>query len=279
MRSQVRKKSIFLGLIFLLALATACCVHQNPFFGAHTLRKAKKSVVKIDGLTTVSFTMTSSVAKHEASLEMRSTASGSIVKHYKDLSVVLTAAHVCGLMDDQARAIMESFMGPNSRFVEMKSKTKLRIHDVEGRIFDAIQVYAQKRTDTCVIVTKRIPQNALEVASKEVEIGEEVFNIGLPHGIWSPNFIPMFDGRYLGHFYFKDNRSKSSCYSIPGARGQSGSPIFNSFGQVVGMVHSVYHRYNHLSLSSTTEQIRSVLNYGVKKVESQYERYKKALRY
>jgi len=279
MRLQVSKKSVFLSLLFSLALVTACCVHQNPFFGSHTLRKAKKSVVKIDGLTSVNFTVTSTSVKHQASLEMRSTASGSIVKHYGDLSIILTAAHVCGLMDDQAQAIMESFIGPTKDFIEMKVKTKLRIHDIEGRIYDAIQIYAQKRTDTCVIATKKIPQTALDVADKEVDIGEEVFNIGLPNGIWSPNFIPMFDGRYLGHFYSKYDRAESSCYSIPGARGQSGSPIFNSYGQVVGMIHSVYNRYNHLSLSSTTQQIRSVLNYGMKKVESQYERYVKILRY
>ena len=279
MRLQKSKKLIISAFLFSFALVTACCVHQNPFFGSHTLRKAKKSVVKIEGLTTVKFTKTSSNSISEASLELRTTASGAIVKHYKDLTIILTAAHVCGLMGDQQLTMIKSFVNPGEKLISLAIDTKLQIFEVEGRTFNAIQIYAQRRTDTCVIATNKISQNALDIAGKEAEIGEEVFNIGLPNGIWSPNFIPMFDGRYLGQIYFRPSRAKASVYSVPGAPGQSGSPIMNSYGQVVGMIHSVYRRYNHLSLSSTSEQIRSVLNYGMKKVESQYEKYKKALRY
>jgi len=43
------------------------------------------------------------------------------------------------------------------------------------------------------------------------------------------------------------------------------------------MIHSVYRRYNHLSLSSTLKQIKSVIDFGTKQVENDYKKYKKSL--
>ena len=50
------QKVILICLMVALPFFASCCVHsqnQNPFFGSHTLRKAKKSVVKIDCHTTI----------------------------------------------------------------------------------------------------------------------------------------------------------------------------------------------------------------------------------
>ena len=279
MRWRTNKKTFFFSFLLSFVFLGSCCVHQNqnPFFGSHTLRKAKKAVIKIDGFTTIKLTTTSTTKISQISLKFRTVASGSIVKHHKGLSMILTAAHVCGFVYKQQISIFKNFVGPNEKVSKIKIDTQLMATDIEGRIFSARQVHLQKRSDTCIIVTNRIPQNALDIASNEVEIGEEVFNIGLPNGIWAPNFIPMFDGRYLGHFYFSYDRSKISCYSIPTAPGQSGSPIINSQGQVIGMIHSVYRRYNHLSLASTLEQIQGVIDFGVKQVENDYKKYKKSL--
>ena len=260
-------------------MLAACCVHsqhQNPFFGAHTLRKAKKSVVKIDGKTSIKFTSTSTSIPY-ISIDFRSTASGSVIKHYKDLTMILTAAHVCGVVYDQQLRMFSSVIGSDYKTKRIDISTKLTVSDIEGRVFDAIQIFAKKRSDTCVIITKRIPQTTLKIALQEPDIGEKAYNIGLPHGIWGINFIPIFDGRFLGHFYTKNDRGKNACYSIPGAAGQSGSPIINSFGDVTGMIHSVYRRYNHLSLSSTLEQIKYVVDQGSKRLESRYKKYYKSL--
>lgn len=271
-------KIIFISLIATLPFFASCCVHhqnQNPFFGAHTLRKAKTSVVKINGHTSIEMITTSTAS--EFSMDYRITASGAIINHYKDISVILTAAHVCGLLYDQQLSMFDDLVGPEEYIKAIKVNTTLSVTDVEGRTFDALQIYAQKRSDTCIMITKRIPQIALELALEEPAIGEKAWNIGLPHGIWAPNFIPMFDGRFIGHHHFRFDRSKISCYSIPAAPGQSGSPIINSFGQVTGMIHSVYKRYNHLSLSSTLEQIKHVSKQGMMRLESGYKKYYKDL--
>tara|TARA_R110002020_G_scaffold47280_3_gene134532 strand:+ start:1196 stop:2035 length:840 start_codon:yes stop_codon:yes gene_type:complete len=272
--------NIRIFIISLAALFTACCVHsqhQNPFFGAHTLRKAKKSIVKIEGRTSIGITSTSTTVPH-LSLEFNSTASGSIIEHYKDLTMILTAAHVCGVVYEQQLGIFKHFVGSKSKITKIDVFTKLSVSDIKGRTFNAIQLFAVKKTDTCVIVTKRIPHRSLDISPQEPDIGEKAYNIGIPHGIWAPNFIPIFDGRFLGHFYVKNGRgNKSSCYSIPGAAGQSGSPVINSFGQVTGMIHSVYRRYNHLSLSSTLEQIKHVISRGQNRLDSKYQKYYKLL--
>jgi len=37
--------------------------------------------------------------------------------------------------------------------------------------------------------------------------------------------------------------------------GSSGSPIMNQRGELIGMIHSVYRSYNHLSLSPTYKDL------------------------
>ena len=268
------QKAILVCLMVALPLFASCCVHsqhQNPFFGSHTLRKAKKAVVKIDGHTSIEMITTSTTS--EFSMDFRTTASGAIINHHKEVSIILTAAHVCGLIYEQQISMFDDLVGPEEHIKAIKVTTTLSVTDVEGRTFEALQIYAQKRSDTCIMITKHIPQTALELAMIEPEIGEKVWNIGLPHGIWAPNFIPMFDGRFIGHYHFRLDRSKISCYSIPAAPGQSGSPIINSFGQVTGMIHSVYRRYNHLALSSTLKQIKHISKQGMMRLESGYKKY------
>ena len=44
-------------------------------------------------------------------------------------------------------------------------------------------------------------------------------------------------------------------YSVPAAGGSSGSGVFNAHGELVGLIHSVFVRFNNLSLSPTYDQL------------------------
>ena len=100
-KDAVARFSVILTMLFVF---TACssCVTVSHFFGEGNLfRNKRRSFVKINTLTRLAIIKTSSTAPDKVvedyRLEMSSTASGVIVGHYNDITLVATSAHVCSM--------------------------------------------------------------------------------------------------------------------------------------------------------------------------------------
>ena len=94
----------FSVVLSMLLIFTACssCVTVSQFFGEGNLfRNKRRSFIKINTLTKIAVIRTSSTSPQKViedyRLEMSSTASGVIVGHYNDISLVATSAHVCSM--------------------------------------------------------------------------------------------------------------------------------------------------------------------------------------
>jgi hypothetical protein len=75
------------------------------------------------------------------------------------------------------------------------------------------------------------------------------------------NIVPAFQGLFFGEdLYFG-----KSFYSIPTIGGSSGSPILDSKGELIGMIHSVHYKFHHLAVSISYTELWNFL----KSVESQ----------
>ena len=75
------------------------------------------------------------------------------------------------------------------------------------------------------------------------KIGQEIFYIGAPKGIFHPPTVPMFKGIYSG----KINDSASMA-TFPATGGSSGSAVLNDKYKIIGVVFAANREFHHITL-------------------------------
>ena len=208
----------------------------------------------------------------EFSTFYRTTGSGSIVKHNKRTSFILTAAHVCTVAyESQIKSIFPFY----DKYKYKVSKRRLsELYDVTGKRHPAIPLVWNVRYDICIMVAPKINQRALSLAYDEPYLGEKVYYMGFPRSLGGGKFVPAFEGFYLGTMPISNrDRGAVAGYSVPIAPGSSGSSVLNIFGDIVGMVHSYYPVFENIGLSATHRQLKDLFE----KAEKTYEKRRKKL--
>jgi S1-C subfamily serine protease len=176
------------------------------------------------------------------SYELLSMGSGAIVL-YDNKKTVLTAAHVCKQMK------FELFLQKE------KGDFYLKAIDRNDKEYIIKIIKYDTETDLCLLesTSGQFEAGYIKISPKKPEYGELTYNLAGPMGIIRGEMVPIFEGRFFG------NSEGSAFYSTPAIGGSSGSPILNSKGELVGMIHSVHFRFHHVSLSATYEQLWNFL--------------------
>ena len=184
--------------------------------------------------------------------------SGSIVKHKDKVSFILTAAHVCTLAyEAQIKSIFPFYQ---KRTHKIMWQSVLDFHDIDGKKHGAIPLVWSTAYDTCIMVTPRIDAPSLKLSFRPPTPGEKIYYMGFPRGIGGGKFIPTFSGYYIGMKTLSDweARGKAAGYSIPIAPGSSGSAVLNINGDIIGMLHAYYARFDNIGLSATHNQLKEL---------------------
>jgi len=92
-------------------------------------------------------------------------------------------------------------------------------------------------------------------------IGDKVFNLAAPAGIFGKGMVPILEGYYSGTL------GEAAIYSILATGGSSGSPVFNYKGQLVGMIHSVYRAFPALSRGPNYDVLKSFVESTIQEHE------------
>tara|TARA_A100001515_G_scaffold44747_1_gene35159 strand:- start:987 stop:1784 length:798 start_codon:yes stop_codon:yes gene_type:complete len=222
----MRIKLLLLIIVFLLSFILNSCASQTTILT--NIRTARKAFVKVETWVGVCNEEKQTCIEPE----VFSVGSGSVVL-YGNKKVVLTAAHVCNLGEFEKRIKSQG------------GHVFLKIIDREGKSRHASILKSNKDVDVCLLKSKNLDLPHIPMSTKRPEYGEKVYNIASPMGISDGNMVPLFTGHFFG------NTQGHAHYSIPTVGGASGSPILNSKGELVGMIHSVHYRFHHISLSAT----------------------------
>jgi S1-C subfamily serine protease len=235
-------KKIFL---FFFVLTLNSCAYSNmqtldPV--QNLLKTAKKSFVKIEVAVWNLECIDTKDGEKECTKEKLGGAwgSGSVVK-YKGKKHILTVAHIC----------------ESERLSAMASLTQQKIiYDFSVTVeandwnsYSAIPIKINHESDICLMSVEDIGAPYLKMSNKKPTYGEKIYTVASPGGLAINGMVPTFEGRFLG---INDGRA---FYSVPAMGGSSGSPLINKKGEVVGVTHSVYAYFHHVTVSTTFKEL------------------------
>jgi len=268
-------KFVLLIMMFLTFVGCSSCVNSSYLFGPSNLfRDKRRSFIKIDAYKNILLSNTSSTSEEEYEIDLRTTASGAIIGHDRELTLVATSAHVCSIRTkSQINYFVPNYSNFDSSWILIE-KSSFILNDYKGNTYRAIVLKQDHASDICILVTTSISLPKIKISRGKPLIGAKYYNIAAPMGVWDPKAIPLFEGFYLGAINTHHNSNLSYMFSIPATGGSSGSPIINSYGELMGVIHSSYRGFNHLSLATTNNQVCFLYRGAMRKLLKDYKQYK-----
>ena len=237
----------YLKILILLILVTTLnsCIYSNMQSIDQTetlLKRAKRSFVKIEVAVWGVECIELENEQKECIKEKIAGAwgSGSIVK-YKGKKHILTVAHIC---ESERLNMMAAMTGQKLHY---DFSATVEANDWQSHNIKPIKI--DHENDICVMSIDNVDAPFLKISNKRPSYGEKIYTVASPGGLAKNGMVPNFEGRFLG---INDGRA---FYSVPAMGGSSGSPLINRKGEVIGVTHSVYAYFHHVTVSTTFEEL------------------------
>jgi len=218
-------------LLVLLAILTQKSMAQNL---ADLFEQNKHSVVTIY----VSESMNTGTGDPRTFASNQGLGSGILIKD----DLVLTASHVVANAD------------------------KIMVQFYDGESVEATTTRISRMADVAVITLSSPPANpkvALIGNSDDVRIGDEIFVVGAPMGLPYSLSRGVISGRHAEHELSNDGKSLEFFQTDAAINtGNSGGPMFNYNGEVIGIVSSILTRsggFEGIGFAATSNVARELL--------------------
>ena len=223
----------YFSLLTAFTIISSCAGQTNLRM---SLSKVKNSILKIETWASLNCNADVMTCPED---QILSTGTGAVVLH-NNSKHVLTAAHIC---------IQEQIPG-------VKLNYYFKAVDQNNKQYVIKVINHDMKSDVCLLksITGELEPAFIPISSKAPDYAEIVYNLAAPMGIIEQGMVPVYSGQYFGNF------EGNAYYSIPAIGGSSGSPVVNSKGELIGMVHSVHYRFHHITLSATYQRLWNFLN-------------------
>ena len=186
-----------------------------------------------------------------------SVGSGGVIGHENGYIAVITAGHVCS--GDFAPALENMIL---------EKETTLMIRTWKGTVVPAriIRSSDNPKIDLCAIKVTGVgfPLPRIKVSTQRPVIGNRVFSMAAPAGIYHPPTVPILEGIYSG--MLEDNLN--SLVTIPATGGSSGSVVLNSKKEIVGIVFAAARAFPHITLSVGYDQTKIFIRKSLKSLRA-----------
>ena len=184
-----------------------------------------------------------------ATMELRSTGSGYVVRMSDRGAWIVTAAHVCN--------------GESGLLASVDQTINMQVTTLSLKSYTAVVIKKDQEIDACLLFAEGLTEGVevIPLAMKPPKRGEKVYNIAAPLGMFDYDMVPVFEGRYAGEEDGQD------IYALAATFGSSGSMILNSNGELVGMVHSVLRGFKNIAVSSPYQRLMDFIRDGLSKAE------------
>lgn len=162
------------------------------------------------------------------------------IKSLKDEMTVITAGHVCSSMDS------DQF----DNFIET-----IQVLDVDNNKHQAWPIKVsfddqKNKSDLCILWVPTLNAKKIEISKTEPSIGDELFYLGAPVGVFHPPTVPIFKGIYSGKI-----SPTSSIVTFPAIGGSSGGAVLDHDYKIVGVVFAANLQFHHISLITNHDKL------------------------
>lgn len=184
--------------------------------------------------------------------DLIASASGAVIKKVGSTAYVLTAGHFC--------------VNDSEGVPKKDGKDVVRAYAVyiQNFLIPARVIKIDELNDLCLISVKdpsikRMSFKRIKVARSQPHVGEKIYTVAAPLGIYSPMSRHHFTGFYSGCEDYFNLKLIFCFYTIPAAEGSSGSLVLNKNGQIVGMIQLALIGFENISMGIHQDQIRLFL--------------------
>ena len=237
-------------LLILLLFTSASCGFAN----SSTIYQPK-SFVQVHSMLTVKICTENKKEKKSVCRQQTfgSLASGSVIRHIRNKTFILTAGHVCDMKMPLKLEQKYSLISLNLRIVGHDGIYR------DAEIHKIAEDYKNGK-DLCLLKIERVEFPNLKLSSGAPEMGEKVYSMSAPIGVYDPPTVPFLTGHYSGNLSNKYH----GLVSIPAKGGSSGSAVLNSRGAVVGVIFAVNKAFNRITIIVNHETLEIFLNKNLK---------------
>ena len=166
--------------------------------------------------------------------------SGAVI-NYEGRKHILTVAHICeSERMDMLAAISQK---------ELIYYFTATVQGNDWEPYEIVPIKIDHKNDICLMSVEDIDAPFLRISKKKPVYGEKIYTVASPGGLAKNGMVPAFEGKFLGN-----NRGRAF-YSVPAMGGSSGSPLINAKGDIVGVTHSVYAYFHHITVSTTYKEL------------------------
>ena len=191
-----------------------------------------------------------------------------IVHHdYRRMKTYVVSAHHVCVNDDLRQESVRIGRRGIPIGIRYLWSTSHRLIDIEGQRHDATIFHLDRDNDMCILSSYDIWGRTSPVSETDPEIGETVYGISAPEGLFSSHMVPIFRGIYSGRSIGRvpsfngtgRAMSEIDVHTFTSRPGSSGSGVFNLRGELIGIVHSTVTNVNGVSISSTPQELRDLI--------------------
>ncbi len=252
-------------LLSLITILLISCTPAIPFKTVSTIRST--GIESGSKIPTWSFVMVKKVltvnkCKDSKKCQVgswKALGSGVSIGGFRGGTLFLTAGHVCdtGVPPEALEYIEDYNVSMSVVDTRNRQNSAKIVHQVLG---------GPDHTDLCMLFAENFIVEGVTVASKSPEIGERVFAISAPAGIFHPPTVPILDGIFSGPLPGSGN----AMVTIPAIGGSSGSGIFNKDMKLIGILFATHPYFNIITLTSGHRAMLLFMNDSFKILLSKY---------
>ncbi len=178
--------------------------------------------------------------------------SGIVIDLIESQTIVLTAGHVCesDVDEEKISAYMEEVVVEDHRGMSH-----------QAMVIKASQDNSKGSVDMCALWVPTLKEKGVKFSSFRPRVGQELYYMGAPSGIYHPPVMPILTGIYSGQI-----DASNALVSIPATGGSSGSAVMDLNNRIVGVLWAA-HNFHHVAIM-TNWDASAIFLYQVSKMYS-----------